>query len=92
MDRLLNEKDETELRGFVGEKEEKHLLSVADALEGEQEDEVEDDEFESEDKLIVFDVEEHAKMVVAILKPVSFTMALVVWLVRMIQVITINVK
>jgi hypothetical protein len=91
MDRLLNE-DETELRGFAGEKEDKHLLSVADALGDEGEDDVEDDEFESEDKLIVFDVEEHARMVVAILKPVSFTMALVVWLVRMIQVITINVK
>ena len=91
MDRLLNE-DETELHGFVSQKEDKHLLSVADALGEEQEDDVEDDEFESEDKLIVFDVEEHAKMVVAILKPVSFTMALVVWLVRMIQVITINVK
>ncbi len=87
MDQLMTD-DETEMGSLA---DARGLLSVADALEGEEEEE-DDDEFESEDKLQVFDVEEHAKMVVAILKPVSFTMVLVVWLVRLIQTVNISVK
>jgi hypothetical protein len=88
MERLMDE-SETELEGFS---EGKHLVSSAAEFDDLEVDDVEDDEFESEDKIIVFDVEKHAKMVVTILKPVSFTMALVVWMVRLIHVITVNVK
>ncbi len=82
--------DGNELDGFL---EGKPLSSVDEFADDDLDvDEVEDDEFENEDKIVVFDVEKHAQMVVTILKPVSFTMALVVWMVRLIHVITINVK
>ena len=80
----------TELDDLDESREGVHLLSVADAID-EYEDE-EDDEFEDEDKLELFDVEAHAKSVLVILKPVSLCMALVVFMVRLIQRKTVNVR
>ena len=58
----------------------------------EEEESASDDEFESESRLEVFDVEQHARMVTVILKPVGLTMALVVALVRIIHTMNISVK
>lgn len=68
------------------------LLSSLEPDDGGDHDSFDDDEFESESRLEVFDVEKHARMVVVILKPVSFTMALVVWMVRVIHTVVINVE
>lgn len=90
MERLIDD-NENELVGFAEDK--KRLSSIDEFADDDGEvDDVEDDEFENEDKIVLFDVEKHAQMVVTILKPVSFTMALVVWMVRLIHVITVNVK
>jgi hypothetical protein len=88
---LLSESgNEMDLFEGEGDNDKQKLLSVDDELEDDWN--VSDDEFEDEDKLLIFDVEKHAKSVVVILKPVSFTMALVVWMVRLIHTVTVNVK
>jgi hypothetical protein len=90
MERLIdrNSNSENELEGFGDGKP----LTSVDEFADDDVDDVEDDEFENEDKIIVFDVEKSARSVVGILKPVSFTMALVVWMVRLLHVITKDVE
>jgi presenilin 1 len=51
-----------------------------------------DDEFESEEELRTIDVAANSATVTAILRPVAVTMCLVVWLVRLIHTITVNVS
>lgn len=48
--------------------------------------------FESEEDLEVINIDAHAATVTAIMRPVAVTMALVVWLVRLIHTVTANVS
>lgn len=92
----IDESGSQELTSFLDDDsagDGKRLLSVDDELE-EQFGVVDeaDDEFEAESNLIVFNVEKHAKLVVSILKPVSLCMILVVWMVRLIHTVQVNVR